>query len=72
MDTTAELFSTENALFINSITGTCVILAVLIVGGLMFEYGYLRPRHRMIESAKSKSFFMHTENHFLGIGRWWG
>jgi len=49
----SDLFDPANPIFEKSIIGTCIILVVLVIGGLLFEYGYLRPRHRMIESAKN-------------------
>lgn len=53
MEKSSDLFNPNSDIFKNSIFGTTVILIILSVGGLMFEYGYLRPRHRMIEAAKN-------------------
>merc|ERR1712159_576264 len=61
MDKSSELFSPHSPIFRNSVIGTTIILIILAVGGLMFEYGYLRPRHRMIESAKNLEMVESTE-----------
>ena len=67
MEKSSELFNPNSEIFRNSITGTTIILVILVVGGLLFEYGYLRPRHRMIESAKSKSVLLHNINVCLSV-----
>ena len=56
---TEQLISEENELFKEAVKITSITLGVLVVCGLLFEYCFLRPRHRMIESAKRK--FSHFE-----------
>lgn len=50
----SDLFDPTSPLFKNSLMGCCILLVVFTAFGLLFEYAYLRPRHRMIEAAKSK------------------
>lgn len=54
MEASSDLFDPKSKLFTSSVFGSLIILIILTIGGLLFEYGYLRPRHRMIEAAKSK------------------
>ena len=48
-----DILDPKNPLFQNAMYGCAILMVVLTVGGLSFEYGYLRPRHRMIEAAKN-------------------
>jgi len=48
-----DLFDPGSALFQSALRGCLILLVILSAGGLLFEYCYLRPRHRMIKAAKN-------------------
>ena len=54
MEASSDLFDPSSKLFTSSMLGSVIILLILSIGGLLFDYGYLKPRYRMIEAAKSK------------------
>ena len=54
MSSADDLISDDNRFFKWTVQISAMIFGVLVVGGLLFEYCYLRPRHRMIVSARSK------------------
>ncbi|XP_057304187.1 uncharacterized protein LOC130641408 [Hydractinia symbiolongicarpus] len=60
-EASADLFDPKSTLFVRSMIGSGVMLLIMTVGGLLFEYGYLRPRHRMIEAAKNLEMVESTE-----------
>jgi len=54
MNRVQDLIRDDNELFKDAVEIISIIFCILVVVGLLFEYCYLRPRHRMIQSAKRK------------------
>ncbi|XP_066933143.1 uncharacterized protein [Clytia hemisphaerica] len=52
MESADQIISNESEMFKTAVRISGIALGSLIVVGLFFEYCYLRPRHRMIQSAK--------------------